>query len=134
VNHLRHPKITRGKKLPAWYVPITDKLLSDITARIASACNPERIILFGSYAYGQPKTQSDIDLLIVMNSRKSFFERHKQISGLFPGRLFALDILVKTPREVSDRLKSGDPFMCEVLKRGRILYERTANSRMDTQS
>ncbi|MEW5718292.1 MAG: nucleotidyltransferase domain-containing protein [Chloroflexota bacterium] len=97
-------------------------------------CQPEKIILFGSYAYGKPKPHSDLDLLIVMNSRKSAFARHKQISNLFPQRLFALDILVKTPTEIAHRLEIQDPFFRKILTRGKVLYERGNGKRVGAQS
>ncbi|MCX7840833.1 MAG: nucleotidyltransferase domain-containing protein [Anaerolineae bacterium] len=118
----------------ALYTPITEDLLQYITQRIVTACRPEKIILFGSYAYGVPQSDSDVDLLVVMNSRKSVFARHKQISNLFPQRLFALDILVKTPAEIAYRLKIQDPFFQKILTQGRVLYERGKRQRMDSQS
>jgi predicted nucleotidyltransferase len=109
------------------YVPITKDFVGQITRRIVTKCHPEKIILFGSYAYGKPEPHSDLDLLIVMNSRKSAFARHKQISSLFPQRLFALDILVKTPSEIAHRLEIQDPFFQKILARGKVLYERACS-------
>lgn len=120
--------------LPTWYVPVTEELLQEITQRIIEACQPEKIILFGSYAYGKSTSQSDVDLLVIMDTDQSTFERHKQVSLLFPYRLFALDILVRTPDEVAHRLEIGDNFFREILTRGRVLYERGTGRRMDTQS
>lgn len=51
--------------IPSWYTPITEEVLYEMTRRIVEAVEPEKIILFGSYAYGQPEFHSDIDLLVV---------------------------------------------------------------------
>ncbi len=119
---------------PSWHVPVTQNLLREITQRIVGECHPEKILLFGSYAYGKATPHSDIDLLIVMDTNKSVFERHKQISRLFPHRLFSLDILVRTPSEVAHRLEIGDSFFREILARGRVLYERGNGRRVGAQS
>ncbi len=119
---------------PSWYVPVTQNLLREITQRIVDECHPEKILLFGSDAYGKATPHSDVDLLIVMDTNKSMFERHKQISRLFPHRLFSLDILVRTPSEVAHRLEIGDSFFREILARGRVLYERGNGRRVGAQS
>ena len=129
--------ITTVEKLenpPSWYVPVTEELLQDITARIVEKCYPSRIILFGSYVYGKPTPSSDLDLLVVMDTDKGTFERHKLISRLFPHRLFSLDILVKTPTEVAHRLEIEDPFFSEIMARGRVLYDRRNSLRVGAQS
>jgi len=128
---------TRSKMsdlLPSWYVPITEELVREITQRVVDECHPEKIILFGSYAYGMPTPHSDLDLLVVMNTDKSQFERHKQISRLFPHRLFSLDILVRTPAEVAHRLEIEDSFFHDILARGKVLYERRNSRRVGAQS
>ncbi|MDE3088743.1 MAG: nucleotidyltransferase domain-containing protein [Chloroflexota bacterium] len=99
-----------------------------------AAIHPDKIILFGSYAYGNPNPHSDLDLLVVTNTTKSIFDRHKQISRLFPHRLFSLDILVKTPAEVSHRIEIEDSFFLKILARGRVLYERGNGRRVGAQS
>ena len=85
---------------------------------------PEKIILFGSYAYGAPNPHSDVDLLIIMKTRASLKERSWAVSRLLLPRPFPVDILVKTPKEVKEALKSGDFFLREILTRGKALYER----------
>jgi predicted nucleotidyltransferase len=125
---------SNNSPLLSHYTSVTEDLLQYITQRIVRECHPEKIILFGSYAYGEPTSRSDVDLLIIMNSRKSQFARHQAISRLFPQRLFALDILVKTPAEIAHRLKIQDPFFQKILIQGRILYERRNRQRVDSQS
>ena len=85
--------------------------------------NPEKIILFGSYAYGRPTPDSDVDLLIVWDTDKSRRERVVTISLLLYPRLFPVDIIVKTPRELAEEAPRNF-FLQEILNRGVVLYER----------
>jgi len=119
VSGLRHPqtipiglKVSVGKSLRPAIQKIVDKL------------NPEKIILFGSYAYGRPTPHSDVDLLVVLKTRASLKERSWKVSRLLLPRPFPVDILVKTPKEIEKALKSGDFFVQEILTRGKVLYER----------
>jgi predicted nucleotidyltransferase len=113
---------------------VTRKLLREITERIVDAVNPEKIILFGSYAYGKPTLDSDIDLLVIMRSRQRPIERARAISDLFLHRRFGMDILVRTPGELKERLRIGDYFFREITQRGKVLYERRVNARVGRQS
>jgi predicted nucleotidyltransferase len=92
--------------------------------RIVDELKPEKIILFGSYAYGKPTPHSDVDLLIIIKTNASHKERSWRVSRLLLPRPFPVDILVKTPKEVEKALKSGDFFLQEILTRGKVLYER----------
>lgn len=92
--------------------------------RIAKTLHPEKIILFGSYANGNPTPDSDVDLLVVMNTRASSAERSWAVSRLLIPRPFAVDILVRTPREIEHALSAGDFFIEEIVSSGRVLYER----------
>ena len=98
--------------------------LEDVTSRIVEAFNPNKIILFGSHAYGQPTPDSDVDLLVVMESDDRPVERAAKISRVLRPRPFPMDILVRTPEEIQHRLAMGDQFIREILERGRILYEQ----------
>ncbi|MGD9101781.1 MAG: nucleotidyltransferase domain-containing protein [Anaerolineae bacterium] len=101
-----------------------EERLKDVTGRIVDAFAPQRIILFGSHAYGQPNSDSDVDLLVVMESDERPAARATRVSRLLRPRPFPMDIVVRTPQEIQERLESGDYFMREVLERGRVLYER----------
>ena len=87
---------------------------------------PQRIILFGSYAYGQPNSDSDVDLLVVMESDERPAARATRISRLLRPRPFPMDIVVRTPQEIQNRLEMGDYFIREVFEQGKVLYERGA--------
>lgn len=90
---------------------------------IAMAFKPQRIILFGSHAYGTPTADSDVDLLVVMRKARQFWMRTSQQihEKLTPG--FAVDVLVRDPDFLRARLLEGDCFLEEVTSKGRIMYE-----------
>jgi predicted nucleotidyltransferase len=94
---------------------------------IARAVQPEKVILFGSHAYGKPTADSDVDFLIVdsrANTRHRRFEMAIQASRALDPRPFPVDILVRSPRQIRFRVANGDFFLREVMSRGRVLYER----------
>jgi len=90
--------------------------------RVASEFHPQRVILFGSYARGEPTADSDVDLLVVMPHKGppavQAAEIRKRIHAGFP-----MDLLVRSPAEVRRRLDMGDSFIREVMERGQPLYE-----------
>lgn len=100
------------------------ELLNQITQRIVSAYPVNRIILFGSYAYGKPGKDSDLDLFIIMKTKKRPSERRIMISRLFRDRQIPMDFIVKTPAEINRRLTLGDYFIKKILDKGYILYEQ----------
>ena len=98
-------------------------ILDEIVSKIANAFNPEKIIIFGSYAYGRPTEKSDIGILVIMESNKREIERMVEVSRLVRDYHKKIDfnILVKTPAEVKHRLDIGDPFIGEIISKGRVL-------------
>src|SRR5689334_22365746 len=109
---------------PVGFPPVVETLPGAIE-RIVSALKPEKIILFGSYAYGNPTPDSDVDLLVIMKTRAREIERYVAVSNLLYPRQFPVDILVKTPKEMeTEARKKGNFFMQEILKKGKVLYER----------
>lgn len=109
---------------PPGFAPVTEEALAEIVRRAVAEVQPEKIILFGSYAYGTPSNDSDVDLLVVMNTDASPAERYLAVSRLLRPRPFPLDILVKTPMEIAHALEKGDNFIQEIVTHGRVLYER----------
>jgi len=89
---------------------------------LAEKFQPDRIILFGSYAYGTPHANSDVDMLVVMPTRDTFNQAVNIRMAI--DYHFSLDLLVRTPKELAQRLKLGDPFMREIVSKGKILYEK----------
>lgn len=99
--------------------------ITSLVNRIARGYQPERIILFGSVARGEERTNSDIDLLIVKRTREKRPFRVKKVFETLRGmeRHYPLDVLVYTPGEVEKRLRLGDYFVRRVLQEGQVLYE-----------
>ena len=92
--------------------------------RLVREFKPEKVILFGSYAYGTPSAGSDVDLLMIMPLRKRGVYQAAEIqTRLCPH--FPLDLLVRSPEKVKKRLALGDCFMREIITKGRVLYETT---------
>ncbi|HYV27018.1 MAG TPA: nucleotidyltransferase domain-containing protein [Candidatus Eisenbacteria bacterium] len=92
-------------------------------AAIAREFKPKKIILFGSYAYGKPTPDSDVDVMVILRPprRKRLrqsLEIRRRVSAGFP-----VDILVRAPGEIAKRLRWGDSFVTEVIKNGRVMYE-----------
>lgn len=85
--------------------------------------NPLQIILFGSYAYGTPTEDSDVDLLVVMDIPEA--ETSQQASEIWqriPYR-FSMDLLVRSPKEIAYRVLHNDWFLREILEKGNVLYK-----------
>jgi predicted nucleotidyltransferase len=99
-------------------------VIQKIVERLVAEYPPQKIILFGSYAYGQPDPDSDIDLLIIKATGEGFLERLHTVRrvtvGTHPSVPF--DPIVLTPTEMADRLEAGDQFLREILDRGELLY------------
>jgi predicted nucleotidyltransferase len=84
---------------------------------------PLKVILFGSYAYGTPRDDSDVDLLVVMAMPESETRaKAVEIRRKIPRR-FRFDVLVRTPEEITFRIAHNDWFLREVIERGKVLYE-----------
>jgi predicted nucleotidyltransferase len=104
--------------------PITDELVSDITRQIVARFHPRRIIAFGSYARGEQKKDSDLDLIIEMETDQPFYQRGLAIAELFRTRRWAMDLLVYTPEEFA-RLREVVGSLADNAEReGKVLYER----------
>jgi predicted nucleotidyltransferase len=101
---------------------IPDEVIRELISRIALQFRPERIILFGSYAYGKPRPESDVDLLVVMNTQLRETQQALQIRQHI-NPLFGVDILVYTPSRLEQRLKLGDSFLREITEKGSVVYE-----------
>ena len=102
---------------------INFRLLRQVTDQIVDGVHPKKIILFGSHASGKPNRDSDVDLLVVMQSRKKPVELAVQVSKTLHFHPFPIDILVRTPQELKKRLLLGDVFFREILTKGKVLYE-----------
>lgn len=101
---------------------IERKRIKGFVDEVVRHFQPERVVLFGSHAYGRPHPDSDVDLLVIM--------RHKGSGAVQAARIrqrvrsaFPLDLLVRTPREIRQRVRMGDGFIREILEKGQVLHE-----------
>ncbi len=90
-------------------------------SRIAERFQPDKIILFGSYAYGKPHEESDVDLLVIMRTRNAI-DQSIRITLAFE-QLFSLDLIVRTPWQIEHGLKDDNWFLREIVEKGKVLYE-----------
>ena len=107
-------------------VPSHDIQLQQIIERITASYTPETIILFGSRAYGVPDADSDFDILIIKETSDVPRERRYQVRKilwLLPLKA-AVEPIVLTQTELTQRLSAGDSFVNKIIREGRILYER----------
>src|SRR6266403_6038429 len=89
--------------------------------RIAECFQPEKIILFGSYAYGTPHEESDVDLLVIMPA-SNVINQSIRICLAFK-RPFSMDLIVRTPKQIEQGFKDNNWFIREIVEKGMILYE-----------
>jgi predicted nucleotidyltransferase len=107
-----------------WYrgadVPL--RLIRRFARQVAERFQPEKIILFGSHAYGMPHADSDVDILVVMPCRNQLDQAVKISLAIDPP--FPLDIIVRTPHNMQWRLAEGESFLTEITTKGKVLYEK----------
>ena len=107
-----------------WYrgADIPLRLIRRFARQVAERFHPDKIILFGSYAYGTPHQDSDVDILVVMPCRNQLDQAVKISLAIDPP--FPLDIIVRKPANLQGRLAEGESFHTEIVNKGRILYEK----------
>lgn len=96
--------------------------IRNVAQRIGREFRPERVILFGSHAYGRPSADSDADLMVIMSVRGDPMEKAVEIRRKVRPP-FPTDLLVRTPADVRRRLAWNDGFLKEVIEKGKVLYE-----------
>ena len=103
--------------------PVEPRLLGQVIERIVQHFHPEKIIVFGSQAWGSPREASDLDLLVIMESDERPRARAARVAHLCQPPYLPMDILVRTPQEIAQRLAMGDPFFRKILADGKVVYE-----------
>lgn len=102
------------------------RIISRLVKGLKEKYQPEKIILYGSYAYGTPDEASDIDLLIIKETKERPIDRRIAVRRLVSDirRKIPFSSLVLTPEELASRLEAGDDFFIEITNKGKVLYER----------
>lgn len=108
------------------------KYIRDLCEQIVRVAAPQKIILFGSYAYGQPNEDSDIDLLVIKPFAGHPWDQAAKLRLQLETDM-PLDLLVRTPNYIAQRISIGDSFMQEITEQGAVLYE-TDYAGVDRQS
>ncbi|MBI3335455.1 MAG: nucleotidyltransferase domain-containing protein [Candidatus Portnoybacteria bacterium] len=104
------------------------KEIKRITQKIVKEYQPEKVILFGSWAWGKPGSDSDVDLLVVKRSQKPRLERERELQALLSHREIALDILVYTPEELERGINENhNLFLEDIVRNGRVLYAKSGS-------
>ncbi|MDT3738138.1 MAG: nucleotidyltransferase domain-containing protein [Candidatus Kapabacteria bacterium] len=103
---------------------IADQEIYDIVHKITTGYAPDKVILFGSYANGNPNENSDIDLLIIKDTDKSRPERTTLVRKLLFGSMIPIDLIVYTPDELEESKKDKYSFVHQLLNNSITLYER----------
>lgn len=116
---------TNPQALEFWYggadVPMA--VIRRYARAIADRFQPQKIILFGSYAYGTPHSGSDVDILVIMPAQNELAQSWKIDRAL--ARNFSVHLIVRTPKNMAWRLREGDWFLRDIVARGKVLYEKT---------
>ena len=102
---------------------IDEQRIRELCERIVQEFQPDKIILFGSYAFGTPTPDSDVDMLVVLPfTGKNFRKSLEILNRTNPN--FPIDLLARNPEDTERRYQEGDPLIREALDHGKVLYER----------
>jgi predicted nucleotidyltransferase len=93
-----------------------------VCAQIVREFNPRKVILFGSHAGGTPTADSDVDLMVILPFEGSPLRMAGEIRARLDHR-FPMDLLVRTPEHIQERIRLNDFFIRDILSEGRVLYD-----------
>lgn len=105
---------------------VTRNIINDVVQKIIKNARPKKIILFGSCAMKNQSAESDIDILIIKESSLRRDKRAKEIYQLLSDRMFPLDIIVYTPKEIEQYKKLSGSFVKDVIEHGEVVYDSVA--------
>lgn len=97
--------------------------IAALSAQIVSEFDPQRVVLFGSFARGTARPDSDVDLLVVLPFEGRPFHKSLEILNRVDPP-FAVDLIARRPEDVDRRYREGDPLIRDALDHGKVLYER----------
>jgi predicted nucleotidyltransferase len=101
---------------------VSKRAIKKIAREIADHFHPRQVILFGSHAYGRPTEDSDVDLLVIMETEERNLPQALKISRAI-SHPFPMDLIVLKPQEIQTRLQGGDLVLREILTKGEVLFE-----------
>ncbi|OHB75875.1 MAG: hypothetical protein A2Z25_16900 [Planctomycetes bacterium RBG_16_55_9] len=105
---------------------VSMKQIEALSQQIGREFRPKQVVLFGSYAYGTATEDSDVDLLVIIPYKGKGW----RLAGKIRGRVrpqFPLDLLIRSPEQIHERLNLGDCFLKEITEKGKVLYESARN-------
>jgi predicted nucleotidyltransferase len=102
---------------------ISFEQINEVCRRIVEYFQPEKVLLFGSYASGNPGVDSDVDLLIILPFKGRSFDKSVEILCKVDPE-FPVDLLARKPEDTERRYREGDPLIREAIDHGKVLYER----------
>jgi len=113
-----------GTRPTRWYcgADVPMRAIRRFVRQVAECFHPDKIILFGSHAYGTPHADSDVDILVIMPCRNQLDQAVKISLTVDPP--FPLDIIVRKPQNLQWRLEEHESFHTEIVTKGKVLYEK----------
>ena len=112
---IKVPTIDKRRRIP-------QKAIDQVVKQIVEKFKPQKIILFGSYARGDFHRESDVDMLVVMETPLKEVQQSLEIYRHL-NVMFGLDLIVYTPKHLKERFDTSDWFVRDILKEGKVLYE-----------
>jgi predicted nucleotidyltransferase len=113
----------KQESLPGyWGADVPMSAIRRFAREVGERFHPDKIILFGSHAYGRPNADSDVDILVIMPARNQLDQAYK-ICCAVPAP-FPMDLIVRTPKNLEWRLREGESFHTEIISKGKVLYEK----------
>lgn len=97
--------------------------IKQVANKLGVAANAEKVVLFGSFARGEARTDSDVDFLIIAESNQPRFKRSRKLYRLLSPYPFSMDLLVYTPAEIEKAKETPLSFISTALREGKIVYD-----------
>jgi len=104
---------------------ISPEKIKEVIDRIVKNINPEKIILFGSYASGNPGEDSDLDILVIKEMKMPRYKRSREVKKHLRGMKIPIDVIVYTKKEVKEWKDTKTAFISQAIKQGKVLYGQT---------
>jgi predicted nucleotidyltransferase len=118
-NDIKKPGVIVGYRYQSPNIPLS--AIRRFARKLGERFHPDQIILFGSYAYGEPHADSDVDLLVIMPAASEVNQSIRMTLAFEPP--FALDLIVRTPAKLQRRLAEGSSFLQQIVRGGKVVYE-----------